>query len=127
MRYLMRDEDGNTCPKCGGTGKIRNYRTQRPPHFRVDHDAVEAAATPTLKALWAKSDRQVQVLLERCNQIAELAAAAALGRGETELRQSVPMLCPHCGWNAPRFDFGPRGWVCGICERDVPAPGENRL
>jgi hypothetical protein len=30
-RFLMRDEDGNTCPKCGGTGRLRNYRTMSPP------------------------------------------------------------------------------------------------
>jgi hypothetical protein len=29
-RFLMRDEDGNTCPKCGGTGRLRNYRTMSP-------------------------------------------------------------------------------------------------
>jgi hypothetical protein len=29
-RFLMRDEDGNVCPRCDGTGKLRNFQTMSP-------------------------------------------------------------------------------------------------
>ena len=30
MPYLMRDENGNVCPKCGGSGVKRNLATLSP-------------------------------------------------------------------------------------------------
>jgi hypothetical protein len=29
-RFLMRDEDGNVCPRCGGTGLLQNVATFSP-------------------------------------------------------------------------------------------------
>ncbi len=29
-RFLMRDEDGNACSKCGGSGVLRNLATLSP-------------------------------------------------------------------------------------------------
>ncbi len=29
-RFLVRDEEGNVCPKCGGSGVLRNLATLSP-------------------------------------------------------------------------------------------------
>lgn len=52
----------------------------------------------------------------------EQAAICALARGETEVRVTVPMLCP-CGvWDCQRVDLGPAGWRCGYCMEPAEAP-----
>lgn len=58
MPYLMRDKDGNACPECGGSGRLRNLATLSPaddepcPCTDVSDDDAAAAEREAVARNW---------------------------------------------------------------------------
>lgn len=57
---------------------------------------------------------------ERLWSLLEAAAREAVLNGDGALCEREPAHCASCGWIAKAVWFRSRGWVCRMCEDDVP-------